>query len=389
VKKMLVISHACFTAINRRVYHLFVKDGWDLEIIVPSELIFPSGRKKADPPENEDPEIHYLTLKGTNPRSYLFKGLIPLLNNIKPAIIVLDNDPVSVLSNHLGKWSKRNKSLLFCISNENLPLDIRSGIKRRGFKSLPAILFKRNLLWRNRKLITGIFTVNQDGEKIFRKEGFTNVRHMPLGFDPAFFSLDAQKRNQIRLKYHLQGKVIAYFGRLTREKGIHILIQALRNLKSLDWKLMMDSFDIYASAYNKEISRLLTEADFGNRVVFIKPNHFEIAAYMNATDIVVVPSITVPNWKEQYGRVAAEALACGREVIASDCGALPELLGGRGFLFEEGNVGSLQNLLVSRINASHDSANHARDIAVYALENLSIQKQKGIMEDMFTQSMKG
>lgn len=383
LKKIFVISHACFTAINRKVYHLFLEEGWKLELVVPEKLSFPSGMKKADPPEKGDPDIHYLKLKGTNPRSYHFEGLTELLTEHAPGIIILDNDPVSMLTTELGRWTKKNQAWLFCISNENLPLDISSGLQRRGIKALPAILFKRTLLKRNRPLIDGIFTVNRDGEKIFVQERFVNVRHMPLGFDPAIFFPDNISRNIIRNKYKLTGKTIAYFGRLTPEKGIHLLIGALKNLKGLDWRLMMDSFDIYASDYSQTISNMLSEADILNRVVFVKPNHFEIAAFMNAADIVVVPSVSVANWKEQYGRVAAEALACGKDVIASDSGALPELLNGHGYLFKEGNVQELQALLESRISYRHNSEETAGDRAKYAKENLSIQKQKAVMEDAF------
>ncbi len=340
-----MISHACFTAINRHVYHLFIREGWNLEMVVPDKLTFPSGIKNADPPEKGDPQIHFLNLKGTNPRTYRFEGLTDVLDKKKPGIIILDSDPVSMMATQMGSWAKKNQAWLFCISNENLPLDIKSVLARRGIKGLPAFLFKRVLLKRNRSLVDGIFTVNRDGEKIFIKEGFLNVRYMPLGFDPAFFFPDPEARLSIRSRYKLNNKVIAYFGRMTKEKGVHLLIQALKNMQSLDWQLMMDSFDIYASEYNQEISRLLSESEILNRVVFVKPDHFEIAAYMNAADIIVVPSLTVVNWKEQYGRVAAEGLACGKEVIASDSGALPDLLGGHGYLFKDGNVQELQDLL--------------------------------------------
>ncbi len=100
--------------------------------------------------------------------------------------------------------------------------------------------------------------------------------HMPLGYDPEFFYPDDTMRESIRNKFKLNNTVIAYFGRLTREKGVHLLIAALNNLQSMEWQLMMDSFDIYASDYNQEINRLLSESGIMNRVVFVKPNHFEI-----------------------------------------------------------------------------------------------------------------
>lgn len=164
---------------------------------------------------------------------------------------------------------------------------------------------------------------------------------------------------------------------------MHILIQALKGIKPGGWQLMMDSFDIYATEYSEEVSRLLSEAGLLNRVVFIKPNHYEIAAFINAADIVVVPSVSVSNWKEQYGRVAAEALACGKEVIASDSGALPELLGGQGYLFKEGDAKELKELLEKRLEANFDSSDKTLEISSYALKNLSIQKQKAVMEAAF------
>ncbi len=387
MKKILVISHACFTAINRHVYRLFLESGWQLEMVIPRELIFPSGKRKAEPPENDDPEIHYLHLKGLNPRSYHFEGLPALLNRVNPGIIILDNDPVSMLATQVGKWTRKHRSWLYCISNDNLPLDVRSGLERRGLKALPAIFFKRILITRNKRLIDGIFTINRDGEKIFLKEGFRNVRHMPLGYDPVFFYPDDTMRESIRNKFKLNNTVIAYFGRLTREKGVHLLIAALSNLQSMEWQLMMDSFDIYASDYNQEIGRMLSDSGIMNRVVFVKPNHFEIGAYINAADIVVVPSISVANWKEQYGRVAAEALACGKEVIASDSGALPGLLDGHGFLFKQGELTDLQETLAKRLASNRLSVKESKEIVAYAMTNLSIQKQKKVMESAFGKSV--
>jgi glycosyltransferase involved in cell wall biosynthesis len=48
-----------------------------------------------------------------------------------------------------------------------------------------------------------------------------------------------------------------------------------------------------------------------------------------------MPSMSTERWKEQYGRVAAEAMACGRLVIASDSGSLPELVGEAGIIIPQ------------------------------------------------------
>ena len=67
----------------------------------------------------------------------------------------------------------------------------------------------------------------------------------------------------------------------------------------------------------------------------VNPKHDEMGDFINSVDVVVMPSISTPFWIEQYGRVAVEAMACGKIVVASNSGALPMLLNGRGILFKE------------------------------------------------------
>ena len=382
---LLVISHACFMGINRNVYRLFKSDGWQVELVVPKYLQFPSGQREAEPAREDDPPIHYLTLNGVNPRTYEYDGLMDLLDRVKPGLILLDNDPVSRLALQVGKWTKDHGAKLFCISCENLPLGLRATLRRRGWKSAPAALIKRLLLYRTKKVVDGVFTINTDGKQIFTDEGYRYVERIPLGFDPSVFYVDGDVRAALREKRGLKHPVIAYFGRLTREKGVHILISALKDLQQYNWQLMMDDFDEYASGYNKEVYDMMKQAGILERVVFISPNHFEIAAYMNAADIVVVPSIAAPHWKEQYGRVAAEAMACGRLVIASDSGSLPELLNNHGLLFPEGDVAGLRKLIERLLtgNFSEITVPSGQEAAVYADLSLSINRQKEIMTASF------
>jgi len=66
-------------------------------------------------------------------------------------------------------------------------------------------------------------------------------------------------------------------------------------------------------------------------------------AYLNALDVLVLPSRTTPRWKEQFGRVIVEALACGVPVVGSDSGHIPRLINdiGGGVIFPEGDIEAL------------------------------------------------
>ncbi len=67
----------------------------------------------------------------------------------------------------------------------------------------------------------------------------------------------------------------------------------------------------------------------------------DVAATMRRLDVLVLPSSTTPVWKEQFGRVLVEAMACRVAVIGSDSGAIPEVVGGAGMIFPEGNAAAL------------------------------------------------
>jgi len=70
-------------------------------------------------------------------------------------------------------------------------------------------------------------------------------------------------------------------------------------------------------------------------------------------DCLVLPSqtsykfktLTTVGWKEQFGHVLIEAMACKIPVIGSDCGEIPHVIGDAGLLFPEGNAEKLRECL--------------------------------------------
>ena len=384
---IVVVSIACSTAINRSIYKKFKKNGLNVLLVVPKELKFSSGLKiGADIKEIDDPEIEYMYLSNENSRILKFNGIIKFLKLHRPKIIILDIDPISVSALQIGLWAKIFKSKLFCISCENISLDIFDSYKRRGIKGIFFTIIKKILLTITKNLVNGVFTINDEGTKIFKSENFENVKKIPLGFDPKYFNINPVERKAVRSKLGLDGFVIGFFGRITYEKGIHILIDALEMIKNYKWTLLIDEFDIYKSKFQENIHNQIVRSGLINRVVSVNPKHDEMGNFINSVDVVVMPSISTSTWEEQYGRIAAESMGCGKLVVASISGALPMLLNGRGVLFEEGNVKCLSKILERLITNNQTYIYDEQEISEYAHLELSINKQMKEMLSLFKET---
>lgn len=129
-----------------------------------------------------------------------------------------------------------------------------------------------------------------------------------------------------------QKREVLVVARLVSDKGVTIALQAvhqlLKNGRETQLTIVGDGPErnaLEAEAQALGIRHLVrfTEA--------LQPR--EVANQMRQHHILVVPSI----WEEPFGIVALEGLACGCEVIVSDCGGLPEAIGTHGRTFPKGN----------------------------------------------------
>ena len=102
----------------------------------------------------------------------------------------------------------------------------------------------------------------------------------------------------------------------------------------------------------------------------------DLVGILNQLDVLVLPSHTTGNWKEQFGRVLIEAMACKVPAIGSDSGAIPEVIGNDRCVFPEGDVPALA-AIIERLAAdpllrrSLAEAGYRRTLARYSVEQLA------------------
>jgi len=126
---------------------------------------------------------------------------------------------------------------------------------------------------------------------------------------------------------------LLYFGRLSREKGLRTLIQAVTQVADCRLKVVGDG------PQRRELEALAGGTACG-RVEFAGYQRIErLLAILKSARIVVLPS----EWYENCPYTILEAFAAGKPVIASDIGGIPELVedGKDGLLFEPGNADRL------------------------------------------------
>ncbi|MDZ7958844.1 MAG: hormogonium polysaccharide biosynthesis glycosyltransferase HpsO [Aulosira sp. DedQUE10] len=210
----------------------------------------------------------------------------------------------------------------------------------------------------------GIISGNQDGAEVLQQRGYHGpIKVMPqLGVDESLFTPQTQPEFANKLGIFPKDFVVGFVGRFVPEKGLLTLLQALISIKDKPWKLLL----LGRGDLQTELLKIAAENQIQDRVMIVESvPHDVVPQYINLMDTLVLPSettykfktLTAVGWKEQFGHVIIEAMACKVPVIGSNSGEIPYVIGDAGLIFPEGNAQALANCLTKLIDNPELSQN--------------------------------
>jgi glycosyltransferase involved in cell wall biosynthesis len=133
---------------------------------------------------------------------------------------------------------------------------------------------------------------------------------------------------------------IGFVGRLIPHKGVGVLIEAVAG----DERMSLEVFG--AGPEFEALAQSVARLGVGDRVAFHgHVDEQDIPATYRQFDVLAVPSVPMPGWLEQFGRVVVESQASGIPVVASASGALPDVVGQEGLLVPPNDAAALHDAL--------------------------------------------
>ena len=340
---LLVVSHPCTTPINQQIYaELEQQTGWKISLIIPDQWKDEFGN----------------VLEG---------GVWPGLRATIEKVPVWKNGHI-VLHVYRKDWTRyfrKNPFDAIYMHNEPYAMataqicwaNARTLKAPFGFYSAQNILkqypppfsWLESMVYRNSAFA---FPITEAVDEILRAKKFrgrSEVCALPL--DPEIYRPRGAQADRQLIPRADDEVVIGYVGRIVEPKGLRTLGAALPLLPDLRWKLVV----IGKGDFEETFRQLLKDGGVMDRVEFLGfVPHVETPRYLSAFDILVVPSETQPNWKEQFGRVITEAMASGTPVVGSDSGEIPNLIrkADGGLVFPERNASEfakgLRSLMTQR-----------------------------------------
>jgi len=185
--------------------------------------------------------------------------------------------------------------------------------------------------------------------------------------------------------------IVLFVGRITKAKGLRILVKAIARVKNKfneEMKLVVIGGDVSGVMHSEEESRekkrlrrLIKKLDLEEDVIFLGPVERErLPYYYSIADVCVVPSLY-----ESFGLVAVEAMSCGTPVIASKVGGLTHTVrdGYSGLHFLPGRADHLAKAILKLITDAEKMDEIGINARLRAARQFGLEKTVKQIKDLY------
>jgi len=163
------------------------------------------------------------------------------------------------------------------------------------------------------------------------------------GIDTEHFSPAARDESLLR-KFGCapDDVVILYVAHLSRQKGIYDLCAAIRTLAHTPAGRRIRLLIAGTGPEEAKVRNFIRRLGLEGHAKLIGPHSYqEMPRIHNLADVFVLASQPTQGWQEQFGYVLAESMACGKAVVATTSGSIPEVVGDAGLLVPASDFQSL------------------------------------------------
>jgi glycosyltransferase involved in cell wall biosynthesis len=170
------------------------------------------------------------------------------------------------------------------------------------------------------------------------------------GCDLSVFHPGDRLEARRKLGLDLAAEVIVYIGRMDRKKGLRELVEAAVLLRSR--RANLHTYLIGEGTDRTLIESVIQANNAASYIHALPACAFdEVALWMAASNLV-----TLPSYMEGCPNVVIEALSCGRPVVATNVGGIPEILNDEcGRLVPPRDAGALAQALASVLDKNWDA----------------------------------
>lgn len=241
-------------------------------------------------------------------------------------------------------------------------------------------------LTKNKRFKKYIIKALDNADKVFFVSEFLYEKAIECGFNGKNYEITTNgidsnvfyrytNREELIDKYNLNrdNMIIGFVGNLEYVKGADRLVKIFKKIeesnKNVEFIIVGDG------TLKSKIADGLADCQ---KVIFTgKVNQQEVAEYMNCMDYLIVPSRN-----EGQGNVILEAYACATEVIASNCGGIPEIIRDKKYLVKnnEDMIEEINNIIST--NEIHNLEEYSNEIIINYSWDKIVEYEIGILESI-------